>query len=43
MNILFDHCVDRRLRKHLGGHDVRLSKEEHLEELSNGELLQAAQ
>lgn len=43
MKILFDHCVDRRLRKHFNEHNVRLAKEEHLEELSNGELLQAAQ
>jgi predicted nuclease of predicted toxin-antitoxin system len=43
MKILFDHCVDRRLRKHLSGHKIRLAKEEQLEDLKNGKLLQAAQ
>lgn len=43
MKILFDHCVDRRLRNHLSGHSVRLAKEERLEGLSNGQLLQVAQ
>ncbi len=43
MKILFDHCVDRRLRKHISGHEVRLAKEEHLEEFKNGKLLEAAQ
>lgn len=43
MKILFDHCVDRRLRKHFAPHEVRTAKEERLAHLSNGALLQAAQ
>lgn len=43
MNLLFDHNVSRRLRKHLSPHRVRLTREEGWNELDNGDLLAIAQ
>ena len=42
MRILFDHNVDRRLRKSLVGHDVHTTREMKWEKLDNGLLLQSA-
>jgi hypothetical protein len=38
MNLLFDHNLSRRLRKHLAPHYVRLTGEEGWNELENGDL-----
>lgn len=43
MNLLFDHNLSRRLRKHLTPHYVRLTREEGWNELENGDLLIIAQ
>lgn len=40
--MLFDHNVDRRFRRYLAGHQVRTTREMRWEELSNGQLLNAA-
>ncbi len=42
MKVLFDHNVDRRLRRHLAGHAVSTTREMRWESFSNGVLLQAA-
>lgn len=42
MKCLFDHNVDRRLRRHLPGHEIRTTKEKGWQKLGNGVLLQAA-
>lgn len=43
MNILFDHCVPRRLRRLLANHVVRTSREMRWDGLRNGLLLDQAQ
>jgi len=43
MRILFDHCVDRNLRKRLPAHHVRTAREMGWDQLRNGILLAAAQ
>jgi len=43
MNILFDGCVPRPLRKYLIGHNVKTAQENNWSELRNGDLLQAAE
>lgn len=42
MRVLLDHCVPRRLARHLPGHEVRTASQMGWEELRNGRLLQAA-
>ena len=42
MRILFDHNVDRRLRKYLPGHEIQTTRERRWEYLSNGVLLKSA-
>lgn len=42
MKILFDHNVDRRLRRHVAGHEIRTTREMGWETLRNGALLQSA-
>lgn len=42
MRVLFDHNVDRRLRKHLPGHTVRTAREMGWEKFENGVLIQTA-
>ena len=39
MKVLLDHCVPRRLRRLLVGHEVRTAFEMHWSGLSNGTLL----
>lgn len=43
MRILFDHDVPRPLRRHLTGHEVDTARQKGWEELSNGDLLNAAE
>ena len=43
MHILFDHGMPRGLARLLGGHTVRLAREQGWDTLSNGELLTAAE
>lgn len=43
MEILFDHNVSRKLRRHLSPHNVSLTGEMGWEEMSNGALLKEAQ
>ena len=43
MKILFDHCVDRNLRKRLPAHHVRTAREMGWDQLRNGNLLAAAE
>ncbi len=43
MNILFDGCVPRALRKYLIGHIVKTAQENNWSELRNGDLLEAAE
>ena len=43
MNILFDQGVQKKLRQHLPGHEVRTAYEAGLSELENGDLLRAAE
>ena len=40
--MLLDHNVDRRLRRHLPGHDVRTTRQMGWDTLVNGALLRAA-
>lgn len=42
MRILFDHDVPRPLRRNLPGHDVDTARQRGWEELTNGDLLNAA-
>jgi hypothetical protein len=42
LKVLFDHNVDRRLRNHLPGHEVRTAREMGWEQLENGVLLKVA-
>lgn len=42
MRVLFDHNVDRRLRSHLTGHEIRTAREMKWEKLANGVLMGAA-
>ena len=42
MRILLDHCVPKRLRRSLFGHDTRTSREMRWETLRNGNLLAQA-
>jgi hypothetical protein len=42
MKVLFDHNLDRRLRKHLLDHDVKTTFEMGWQNLSNGKLLTKA-
>lgn len=39
LNILLDECVDRRLRRHLTGHNVKTVQECGWSGLENGELV----
>lgn len=43
MKILFDHCVDRRLRRHLPDHEVKTTYEMGWAAYKNGDLLTAAE
>lgn len=43
MRILFDHCVDRRLRRHLASHEVKTTYEMGWAAYKNGVLLTAAE
>jgi hypothetical protein len=42
MRVLFDHCVDRNLRKRLPAHYVRTAREMAWDQLRNGNPLAAA-
>lgn len=42
MRLLFDHNVDRRLRRHVAGHDVRTAREMGWDSLKNGALIASA-
>ncbi len=42
MKVLFDHNVDRRLRRHLSGHEYRTTREMGWETLENGSLLKTS-
>jgi len=42
VKVLFDHNVDRRLRKHLPGHSISTTREMRWEKLENGHLLNIA-
>jgi len=42
VNILFDECVPKRLRKHLPGHDVKTVQECGWAGIKNGDLLKRA-
>jgi hypothetical protein len=42
LKVLFDHNVDRRLRRHLPGHEIKTTREMGWEELTNGELMASA-
>ena len=42
MKVLLDHNVDRRLRAHLPGHEIKTTREMRWETLANGVLLNAA-
>ena len=42
MKVLFDHNVDRRLRRHLPGHEIKTAREMGWEALANGVLLGTA-
>ncbi len=39
MKILLDHNLDRRLKKHLTGHEVSTTQEQGWADVQNGELL----
>ena len=43
MNILFDGCVPRALRKFLAGHQVQTAQQLDWGELQNGDLIRAAE
>lgn len=43
MKILFDHCVDRRLRRYLPSHEVKTTYEMGWAAYKNGALLAAAE
>lgn len=43
MRILLDHCIDRRFRRYLPGHQVQTTREMRWEALENGDLLDQAQ
>ena len=43
MKILLDHCVDRRLKRHLSAHQVQTAREKGWDSLKNGQLLDQAQ
>jgi hypothetical protein len=43
MNILFDHCTPKPLRKHLRPHTVKTTLEMGWDGLANGDLLREAQ
>ena len=43
MKILLDHCTPRPLRQFLKGHEVTTAEEHGWEELTNGDLLDAAE
>jgi hypothetical protein len=42
MNVLFDECVPRPLRRHLPGHDCKTVQEMGWRGISNGEMLRRA-
>ena len=42
MKLLLDHCVPRRLARHLPNHQVRTTSEQGWQKLRNGQLLKAA-
>jgi hypothetical protein len=42
LKVLFDHNVNRRLRRHLIGHDIKTTQQMGWDRLENGVLLQAA-
>jgi predicted nuclease of predicted toxin-antitoxin system len=42
LKILFDHNVDRRLRRHLPGHEIATVREKRWDKLENGSLIRAA-
>lgn len=39
MKLFLDECVDRRLAKHIAGHDVRTARDMGWTTIKNGELL----
>ena len=43
MKILFDQCLADDLKKSLSGHDVRFSRQMNWAQLSNGQLIAAAE
>ena len=43
MRVLLDECIDRRLARELGGHDVRTVQQMGWTGLQNGALLRAAE
>ena len=43
MTILLDHCLPKRLRRHLPGYGVTTAREMRWEEIRNGELLSLAE
>lgn len=43
MTILLDHCLPKRLRRFLPGHEVTTAREMRWEEIRNGELLSLAE
>ncbi len=42
MKLLFDHNVDRRLRRHLPAHQISTTEEMGWDRLQNGDLIRAA-
>jgi predicted nuclease of predicted toxin-antitoxin system len=42
MKVLLDHCLPKRLRTLLPGHDVKTARQMGWEQLKNGELLSSA-
>jgi hypothetical protein len=43
MKILLDHCAPATLRKHLGPHEAKTTRQMKWERLVNGDLLNEAQ
>ena len=43
MNVLFDGCVPRPLRRFLAGHRIQTASEAGWGELENGDLIRAAE
>jgi hypothetical protein len=42
LKVLLDHNVDRRLGRHLTGHEIKTARQMGWEELTNGQLMAAA-